>query len=41
MNSRTLGRELGESAYDLAQLFINGTATDFDRPFFVEDIVIG
>ncbi|MEM6466324.1 MAG: DUF6851 domain-containing protein [Pseudomonadota bacterium] len=37
LNSRDLGRQVGGDAYDLAQKFINGTATDEDRPFFVED----
>jgi len=37
LNSRDLGRQVGGDAYDLAQKFINGTATDEDRPFFVEE----
>lgn len=41
VNSRVLGRDVGEAAYDMAQLFINGTATDADRPFFIgEDALI-
>ncbi|MEM6371430.1 MAG: DUF6851 domain-containing protein [Pseudomonadota bacterium] len=33
-NGRTLGTEVGTSAFETAQLFINGTATDVDRPFY-------
>ncbi|MEM7060901.1 MAG: DUF6851 domain-containing protein [Pseudomonadota bacterium] len=39
INGRTLGRDVGEDAYNLAQAFINGTATDEDRPFFGDFIV--
>lgn len=40
-NGRALGREAGAGAYELAQLFITGEATDADRPFFVDDMMIG
>ncbi|MEM7188341.1 MAG: DUF6851 domain-containing protein [Pseudomonadota bacterium] len=40
VNGRDLGRDVGESAYDLAQLFINGSATDEDRPFWEDTLVI-
>lgn len=33
LNGRALGEQVGAGAYDLAQLFLNGTATDDDRPF--------
>ncbi|MEM1159633.1 MAG: DUF6851 domain-containing protein [Pseudomonadota bacterium] len=32
-NGRDLGREVGMSAYETAQAFVDGTATDADRPF--------
>jgi len=34
MNGRALGAEVGADAYALAMSFIDGTATDADRPFF-------
>ena len=33
VNGRQLGRDVGASAFDTAQLFITGSATDDDRPF--------
>ena len=36
MNGRELGRETGASAFETAMAFINGTATDEDRPFYEE-----
>ncbi|WP_196223111.1 vanadium-dependent haloperoxidase, partial [Roseibium sp. RKSG952] len=36
---RELGEEIGSSAYDQAQAFIDGTATDEDRPFFGDDAI--
>ncbi|MEM6310813.1 MAG: DUF6851 domain-containing protein [Pseudomonadota bacterium] len=33
VNGRDLGRDVGEFAFDTAMLFVNGTATDEDRPF--------
>ncbi|MEL6477504.1 MAG: DUF6851 domain-containing protein [Pseudomonadota bacterium] len=38
INGRTLGREVGADAFELAQLFINGEATDEDRPFFTPEV---
>ncbi|MEM9100363.1 MAG: DUF6851 domain-containing protein [Pseudomonadota bacterium] len=38
VNGRQLGRDVGESAFNLAQKFINGNAEDADRPFFVDDL---
>ena len=38
INGRTLGRDVGASAYENAQAFINGTATDEDRPFFTDSL---
>ncbi len=35
-DGRDLGRAVGASAYELAQSFVDGTATDADRPFFGE-----
>lgn len=35
-NGRTLGREVGGSAYETALAFISGNATDEDRPFYEE-----
>ncbi len=40
LNGRERGTETGSSAFDLAQSFIDGTATDEDRPFFVEEFAI-
>ena len=40
VNGRTLGTEVGASAFDLAMSFVNGTATDEDRPFY-EDPMMG
>ncbi len=37
MNGRALGREVGASVAELAQSFIDGTATDADRPFWTEN----
>lgn len=39
INGRLLGRDAGANAYDLMQMFVNGTATDEDRPFW-EDAFI-
>lgn len=36
-NGRALGRQVGEQAYELAQSFIDGTATDAHRPFYTAD----
>ncbi|MEM8824550.1 MAG: hypothetical protein AAGF30_13140 [Pseudomonadota bacterium] len=33
VNGRALGRDVGASAFETAQMFIDGTATDADRPF--------
>ncbi|MEL6317891.1 MAG: vanadium-dependent haloperoxidase, partial [Pseudomonadota bacterium] len=33
INGRDLGAEVGQQAFELAQRFIDGTATDADRPF--------
>ncbi|NBC33353.1 MAG: calcium-binding protein [Alphaproteobacteria bacterium] len=41
VNGRALGREAGAGAYELAQLFITGEATDADRPFFSDDMIMG
>ncbi|MEM9062431.1 MAG: DUF6851 domain-containing protein [Pseudomonadota bacterium] len=38
LNGRTLGTEVGASAYELAQAFIEGTATDEDRPFYFDGL---
>ncbi|MEM9370986.1 MAG: DUF6851 domain-containing protein, partial [Pseudomonadota bacterium] len=38
VNGRELGRDVGEAAFDLAQKFINGEATDADRPFFEPEL---
>lgn len=38
---REVGAEAGAGAYELAQLFINGEATDAGRPFFTDDLMIG
>ncbi|MEL6197335.1 MAG: vanadium-dependent haloperoxidase, partial [Pseudomonadota bacterium] len=40
INGRTLGRDVGADAYDVAQRFIDGTATEEDRPFFTDDLVV-
>jgi hypothetical protein len=40
VNGRTLGRDVGEDAFLAAQAFIDGTATDADRPFFGDPLVI-
>ena len=40
INSRLMGRDLGAAAYDTAQSFIDGTATDADRPFAEEFFVL-
>ncbi|MEL6933644.1 MAG: DUF6851 domain-containing protein [Pseudomonadota bacterium] len=34
LNGRQLGKDVGTAAFDLAQSFFDGTATDEDRPFF-------
>lgn len=34
LNGRTLGAQVGSDAFDLAMSFVDGTATDLDRPFF-------
>lgn len=39
LNGRTLGTEVGASAYETAMAFINGTATEEDRPFYEEFFV--
>ncbi len=39
VNGRQLGRDTGAAAFDLAQSFINGTATDEDRPFFTDSLL--
>ncbi|MEM7238677.1 MAG: DUF6851 domain-containing protein [Pseudomonadota bacterium] len=41
VNGRTLGRDVGEAAFELAQKFINGEATDEDRPFFEGELLVG
>jgi hypothetical protein len=40
LNGRTLGREAGADAYDLAGRFLDGTATDADRPFFDDSLFV-
>lgn len=37
LNGRALGRDVGEAAYETAMAFVNGEATDEDRPFFVDE----
>ena len=37
VNGRVLGQDVGAAAYELAQSFIDGTATDEDRPFYGDD----
>ena len=37
VNGRVLGQDVGTAAYELAQSFIDGTATDEDRPFYGDD----
>jgi hypothetical protein len=39
LNGRTLGRTVGEAAFETAALFWNGEATDADRPFFGDDLL--
>jgi hypothetical protein len=39
MNGRALGRQVGADAYDLAQMFLDGTAQDADRPFYTDDFM--
>ena len=39
LNGQTIGRQVGADAYDLAQMFIDGTAQDSDRPFYVDDFL--
>ena len=34
VNGRALGAQVGQDAFDLAMAFVNGTATDADRPFY-------
>jgi hypothetical protein len=34
VNGRALGAAVGSDAFDLAMSFIDGTATDADRPFY-------
>lgn len=41
INGRELGREVGADAFELAQLFIDGEATDADRPFFEPELLVG
>ncbi|TDL90484.1 DUF6851 domain-containing protein [Meridianimarinicoccus aquatilis] len=36
---RDLGRQVGADAYDLAQMFVDGTAVDSDRPFYTDDFL--
>lgn len=38
-NGRDLGRQVGADAYDLAQMFLDGTAVDADRPFYTDDFL--
>ena len=40
VNGRQLGRDVGQNVYDLAQSFINGTADDEDRPFWVDAFIL-
>jgi hypothetical protein len=40
LNGRALGREVGRDAYDLAMRFVDGSATDADRPFW-DDLPLG
>jgi len=39
VRGRELGREAGDAAVDLAQSFVDGTAGDADRPFFIDDLI--
>jgi len=39
VRGRELGREAGDAAFDLAQSFVDGTAGDADRPFFIDDLI--
>ncbi|MEM6480607.1 MAG: DUF6851 domain-containing protein [Pseudomonadota bacterium] len=38
VNGRDLGTEVGTAAFELAQKFFDGTATDEDRPFYTPDM---
>ncbi|MGD1924010.1 MAG: DUF6851 domain-containing protein [Paracoccaceae bacterium] len=38
LNGRALGTDVGASAYELAMSFVNGTATDEDRPFYGDSL---
>jgi len=40
-NGRAVGAEIGDAVYALAERFWEGTATDADRPFYGDDLVIG
>ncbi|MEM6463393.1 MAG: DUF6851 domain-containing protein [Pseudomonadota bacterium] len=40
VNGLALGEEVGAEAYALAQSFIDGTATDEDRPFFADAVLV-
>ena len=40
LNSRELGTLVGAEAFDLAQSFIDGEATDADRPFYDGDPLV-
>jgi len=41
LNGRAVGSEIGDAVYALAERFWEGTATDADRPFYGDELMIG